>query len=402
MSFLESVLSALDALRVNKFRTALTMLGMVIGVAAVIILVSLGEGTKVYITRQFTDLGTNLIIIQPGRTETKSPLGPPPGGATRKLTLDDTRALRKQGTLLAAVTPLMVGSGTIQRVGRQRDVTIIGTDDHFTTIINIEVGSGRFISANEAFTGRRVCAIGHTIREQLFGDESPLGKIVRIARSEYRVVGLLSKKGTTLGMDMDDIVFIPVRAYQKLFDVSGLFGIRAKARSQEDMDAAMEQCRKILVRRHQGNEDFTMISQDAMMSTMGTILDMLTYILAGIAAISLIVGGIGIMNILLVSVTERTREVGLRMTVGARPVDVLKQFLTESVLMSIVGGIADTALGLGVSWGIGLLSESFEPIATPGVVVLAMGFSLGVGVVFGVYPAWRAAALDPILALRRE
>ncbi|HVR76630.1 MAG TPA: ABC transporter permease, partial [Planctomycetota bacterium] len=179
MSFVESLLSALDALRANAFRACLTMLGMSIGVAAVILLVSLGDGTKDFLTRQFSDLGTNLIIIQPGRTETKSPIGPPPGGATRKLTLDDTRALRRWGTLLHAVTPLMLGSGKVQRLGRQRDVTVLGTDDQFPQIVNLSVGTGRFLSSNESFSGRRVCAIGQTIREQLFGDQNPVGEIVR-------------------------------------------------------------------------------------------------------------------------------------------------------------------------------------------------------------------------------
>jgi len=402
MTLWESLLSALEGLRTNAFRASLTMLGMAIGVGAVILLVSLGDGTKRYITRQFYDLGTNLIIIQPGRTETKSPLGPPPGGATRKLTHEDARALRKWGTLLAAVTPITFGSGGLVYKDRQRDVTILGCDDQFLEIFNSNVGSGRFLSANDAFSGRKVCCIGPTISEQLFGDLNPVGQMIRIARSEFRVIGVMAHKGTSLGMDMDDIVFMPVRAYQKVFDTSGLFGIRAKAVSQEAMIAAMEQTRTILKRRHHGNEDFTLISQDAMMSTMGTILDMMTYIMAGIAAISLIVGGIGIMNILLVSVAERTREVGLRMAVGARRVDVLKQFLTESVLLSAIGGSIGVAAGVGSAMAIGLISAKFQPVVTTGTIALAACFSGAVGLAFGVYPAWRAAALDPILALRRE
>ncbi|HVR73246.1 MAG TPA: FtsX-like permease family protein, partial [Planctomycetota bacterium] len=219
---------------------------------------------------------------------------------------------------------------------------------------------------------------------------------------EFRVVGVMARKGTTLGQDLDDLVFIPVRAYQKLFDQTGLFGIRAKARSAEQMEAAVAQTKEILKSRHHGNEDFTIISQDAMLSTMGTILDTMTYIVGGIAAISLVVGGIGIMNILLVSVAERTREVGLRMAVGARRVDVLVQFLTESVVLSLLGGAAGVTVGVVGARAIGLLSEDFQPVVTGTSVATAVIFSAAVGLAFGVYPAWRAAALDPILALRRE
>jgi hypothetical protein len=213
-------------------------------------------------------------------------------------------------------------------------------------ILNVGTGAGRPYPRERRLSGRRVCTIGETIKEQLFGDQNPVGQIVRIARSEFRVIGVMERKGQSLGMDMDDIVFMPVRAYQKVFDQSGLFGIRAKARSHEEMSQAMAQSSEILKRRHHGSVDFTLISQDAMMSTMGTILDMMTYIMAGIAAISLIVGGIGIMNILLDSVAERTREVGLRMAVGAQRTDVLKQFLTESVLLSLLGG-SRSAVGAG-------------------------------------------------------
>ncbi len=402
MSLWESLLGALEGLRANAFRASLTMLGMAIGVAAVILLVSIGDGTKQYITKQFSDLGTNLIIIQPGRTETKSPMGPPPGGATRKLTMDDTRALRKWGTQLAAVTPVTLGSGSLRYRDRQRDVTILGCDDQFTEILNLSVGFGRFLSPNDAFSGRRVCCIGETVREQLFGEANPVGEIVQIARSQFRVIGIMARKGTTLGMDMDDLVLVPVRAYMKVFDTDSLFGIRAKALNQDVMEDAMEQAKSILKRQHHGNEDFTLISQDAMMSTMGTILDMIKYIMAGIAGISLVVGGIGIMNILLVSVAERTREVGLRMAVGARRLDILKQFLTESMVLSLLGGSMGVACGLGSATAVGMISEKFQPIVTAGTIALAVFFSGGVGLVFGVYPAWRAAALDPILALRRE
>jgi putative ABC transport system permease protein len=394
--------AAAEALRRHGLRSALTMLGIAIGVAAVILLTGLGEGVKDFITGEFYSMGTNLIIVQPGRSETKSPFGPPPGGAARPLTLEDTAELKKRGTLLTAVTPVMLGTNNVSRGDRKRDVTVIGTDEYFSQVLSVNVISGQFIHREASVTGRRVCAIGQTVRTELFGERNPLGELIQINRSRFRVVGIMEHKGETLGFDMDDMVFIPVKAYQKLFNETSLFGIRAKARSQEDFDAAMEQVRSTLKKRHHGNEDFTMISQKAMMSTMDTILDMMTRTLAGIAAISLLVGGIGIMNIMLVSVAERTQEIGLRKAVGARRRDILRQFLVESASLSTLGGLLGIAVGYGGSELISLLSESFRAIVPPSMVALAFGFSGAVGIIFGVYPAIRAGRLDPIQALRRE
>jgi putative ABC transport system permease protein len=394
--------SALEALRRQAVRSSLTMLGIAIGVGAVILLVGLGEGVKDFITSEFYSLGTNLIIVQPGKSETRSPFGPPPGGSARKLTLEDTAALRQRGTLLTAVTPVMLGTNRIKLGSRERDVTVIGTDENFTRVLAVNVISGQFIHRDASITGRRVCAIGQTVRLELFGDKNPLGELLEINRSPFRVVGLMEHKGETLGFDMDDMVFIPVKAYQKLFNETSLFGIRAKARSQEELPAAMEQVIDILRRRHHGNVDFTMISQKAMMSTMDTILEMMTRTLAGIAAISLLVGGIGIMNIMLVSVAERTHEIGLRKAVGARRRDILRQFLVESATLSSLGGLVGISAGYLGSELISAFSGSFRTVIPFYMVALAFGFSAAVGIGFGVYPAVRAGRLDPIQALRHE
>jgi len=378
------------------------MLGISIGVGSVILLVGLGQGVKRYITREFYSLGSNLIMIQPGRVETKSTFGPPPGGSARKLTLEDNNALRQRGTLLEAVTPVMVGSNRLRLGNRERDVTIFGTDENFPRVISIDVISGQFIHREASVTGRRICAIGQIVRRELFGDRNPLGELIQINRSPFRVVGIMEEKGETLGFNMDDLVFVPVKAFQKLFDETALFGIRAKARSQDELDMAMEQVTEILKRRHRGKIDFTLISQKAMMSSMDKILDMVTQTLVGIAAISLLVGGIGIMNIMLVSVAERTQEIGLRKAVGARRRDILRQFLVESASLSTLGGLLGIGFGFGGGAVISSLPWDFQMVIPRGIVLLAFGFSAAVGIIFGVYPAVRAGRLDPIQALRHE
>jgi putative ABC transport system permease protein len=394
--------SALEALRRHALRSALTMLGIAIGVGSVILLVGLGEGVKDFITGEFYSLGTNLIIIQPGRSETKVALGPPPGGSARPLTIDDNNAIRQRASLVAATTPVMIGSNRLRFGGRERDVTIVGTDESWTRVLSVGVISGQFIHRDASVTGRRVCAIGQTVKAELFGDRNPLGELIAINRSSFRVVGIMEAKGETLGFNMDDMVFIPAKAFEKLFDQTSLFGIRAKARSQDEMDAAIAQITAILKRRHHGNEDFTIISQAAMMGAMSTILDMVTRSLAGIAAISLLVGGIGIMNIMLVSVAERTQEIGLRKALGARRRDILRQFLAESALLAALGGVLGIAAGYAGGGAIASMPWEFRIIIPPGTVVLAFAFSAGVGILFGVYPAMRAGRLDPIESLRHE
>jgi len=402
MKWWMSLGTATEALRRHSLRSVLTMLGIAIGVAAVILLVGLGEGVKDFITGEFYSLGTNLIIIQPGRTETKTAFGPPPGGSARPLTIEDNNALRQRGSLLDGVTPLMMGTNRLRFSNRERDVTVIGTDEDFVRVLSLNVISGQFIQHEASVTGRRICAIGQTVRRELFGDRNPLGQLLEIHRSRFRVVGIMEAKGETLGFDMDDMVFIPVKAFQKLFDQTALFGIRAKARNQDELEAAMEQVTSILKRRHHGNLDFTLISQAAMMSTMDTILDMVTRSLAGIAAISLLVGGIGIMNIMLVSVAERTQEIGLRKALGARRRDVLRQFLLESATMSTLGGLVGIGVGYAGGAAISSLPWNFRLIIPPSMVALAFCFSAAVGLVFGVYPAVRAGKLHPIDALRHE
>jgi len=401
MTAWETAAVALDALRVNRLRSALTMLGIVIGVAAVILLVALGEGTKRYVEHQFAGLGSNILVVTPGKIETHG--GPPVIGAARhKLTLDDSRLLEKKGNLFAGVAPVVFGTAEVRLGSRSRNVSVLGVTPAFSTVRNLKVEIGAFVSDADVEAKRRVCVLGRTVQRELFGQASALGRIVKVAGSRFRVVGIMERKGISLGIDIDDIVFVPVRTAMDLFDTDALLEIVLSVRSKEDIPAGKEQARQILYRSHNRHEDFTVTNQAALLSSLFTILDTLTYVLGGIAAISLVVGGIGIMNIMLVSVKERTNEIGIRKAVGARDRDILRQFLVESTLLSGAGGTAGALLGTA---GARALAAVFPriPVAVPGwAVALSFTFSVFVGIFFGVYPAKKAAALHPIEALRYE
>jgi len=402
MDVREAFALALEMLAANRVRTALTMLGVVIGVAAIILLVSLGEGATAYITQELTGLGTNLLIITPGKTQTSGSFHPPTASTVRKLTYEDSVALHRRATLLTDAVPVVLGTGKIRYQGVSRDVSVIGVTPEFQRVRHLYVEIGQFVGEEDVEGRRRVVVLGRTVKRELFGEENPLGQFVTLADSRYRVIGIMERKGVSLGFDIDDLVFIPVKSAQDLFDTDRLFEILASVRSPDEIDRASQQVKDILMRRHGNREDFTLTSQGAILSAFTTILKILTAVLGGIAGISLLVGGIGIMNIMLVSVRERTREIGIRKAVGARRRDILGQFLLESVVMSSLGG------GLGIVVGVGgakILSLFFAYLPTrvsSWATLMAFGFSAAVGVFFGVYPARRAALLDPIQALRYE
>ncbi len=402
MRFREAVALALEMLGINHVRTTLTMLGVVIGVAAIILLVSLGEGATAYITRELTGLGTNLLIITPGKTQTSGGFHPPIASTVRKLTYDDAVALRRRGTLLTDVVPLVLGTGKIRNQGVARDTTVLGITPEFQRVRNLYVEFGQFVSEDDVEGRRRAVVLGRTVKRELFGEENPLGSFVTLADSRYRVIGIMQRKGMSLGFDVDDLVFIPVKSAQDLFDTDRLFEILVSVGSPEDINRAIQQVKDLLIRRHGNREDFTVTSQGAILSAFTTILNILTAALGGIAGISLLVGGIGIMNIMLVSVRERTREIGIRKAVGARRRDILGQFLLESVVLSTLGGILGILVGVGGAKALSLLFVYLPTRVSLWSVLLAFGFSAAVGVFFGVYPARRAAHLDPIQALRYE
>jgi putative ABC transport system permease protein len=401
MNILDSFNVSIEALRLNKVRSALTMLGVIIGVMSVILLVSMGEGARRYIYEELGTLGTNLLIITPGKTATKGGFHPPVAGAVRKLIYDDAIALRKRVGYLTDAVPIIFGTGKIKYHNLSRDTSIVGCTEEYFRVRNLNIEIGSFISSADVDTKRRVVVLGRTVKRELFGDINPLGKMVTLNDARYRVIGVMERKGVALGFDIDDIVFIPTTSAQELFDTDSLFQIVTRVGRAEYLEEAEEQIRNILIKRHNNNEDFTIISQDEMISVMGKILNIMTGVLAGIAGISLLVGGIGIMNIMLVSVKERTKEIGIRKAVGARKRDVMQQFLIEAVSLSLTGGV----VGIGVGIGLALLVPRFTFLPTKislWSVTIAFLFSAAVGIFFGVYPARKAATLDPIQALRYE
>jgi putative ABC transport system permease protein len=402
MNFLETFRVAFEAIQSNKVRSGLTMLGVIIGVLAVILLVSIGEGARQYITRELTGLGTNLLIITPGKTTTSGGFHPPSAGTVRKLTYDDSLALRRRAWLLTDAVPIVFGTGRIKFENRTRDTMIIGTTPEFERVRNLFVEIGSYVTQADVDSGAKVVVLGRKVKDELFGQENALGRAVIVSEARYRVVGVMRKKGMSLGWDVDDVVFIPVTSGQELFDTDSLFEILASTPRAEDTDKAIAQIKDVLIRRHAHKEDFTITTQGAMLDTMNTILGVLTAVLGGIAGISLLVGGIGIMNIMLVSVRERIREIGIRKALGARNRDILWQFMIEAMTLSAAGGV----VGIGLGVGLALLIPVFVTVLPTSVslwsIVTAFSFSVAVGVFFGVYPARKASLQDPIQALRYE
>jgi putative ABC transport system permease protein len=392
---------ALDALRANKVRAALTMLGVIIGVASVILLTSLGEGARSYLQEQFAGMGTNLVLITPGKTETAGG-GPSFGVNTvHRLTFEDTQALGREATSVKGVTGIVIGAGTVKYRNRTRGTTVIGASENFQEVRGLHANVGSFFSEEDVVSRRRVAVIGRTVLRELFRDENPLGRRIDIDGTKFRVIGIMEPRGRSLGFDIDDLVFIPVRTGMDLFALEGLNEIIVQARSAEQVDDVIAETRDILMRRHR-TEDFTVVSQGEILETFNLIAGAMTTLLLAIASISLLVGGIGIMNIMLVSVRERTREIGTRMAVGATRRAIRNQFLIESTTLSGFGGLVGLLLGVGIAKIAQVVAPNLPVRVSPWILVIAVGFSLAVGVFFGVWPAVKASRLDPIEALRYE
>lgn len=402
MSLIETFRLSIEALLAHKFRTVLTILGMVVGVFSVVVLVSLGQGAKNYVLAEFQGLGTNLIIIQPGKVDKRGELGPPPGAAKRRMTSADVVALEKRAFNIQAVSGLVLGSGTVKYEDAVSNLSVFGVNEQFNQIITIAIGRGNFLSREECETGRRVVVLGLNIARNLFGNAEAVGRVVKVNESEFRVIAVTASMGNKLGINFDDVAFIPTRAAQRLFNDDKLLGIRAKASSRATIEDATAEIREILKARRDGEEDFTIITQVAMMDTLGNLLNMLSYLLGGIATISMLVGGIGIMNIMLVSVSERTQEIGIRRAVGARRRDILRQFLSEALALSLLSGGVGVGGAVALTWGVVLIYPTFDMRAPSWILLPAFLLAIVVGVIFGVWPARKASRIETLDALRYE
>ena len=390
---------ALKALTTNKTRSLLTTLGIIIGVMAVILLVSLGSGLERQITQQFEDLGSNLLFVMPGRVQFReSREGGPPGVATNKLTQKDAQRVKKQAANVVDTLPIMTTSATASYRREEASTFVIGSTEKYEDFRNSPVESGKWFTSGDVGASRKVAVAGKTVVENLFGSADPIGKKVDISNRKYEVIGVLTSKGGGFGNDQDDQFIVPITTLQKQFDIDKLSYFYAQVDDNKNIDKATSQIQKVLEKKLEPDE-FTVLNSAEILSTFQSILGTLTAALGGIAAISLLVGGIGIMNIMLVSVTERTREIGLRKAVGATPQAILIQFLIEAIILSITGGVIGTILGV----GIGAILNQFIPVSTPvWAVVIAFGVSALVGIIFGVVPARKASKLSPIEALRYE
>jgi putative ABC transport system permease protein len=385
---------ALDALRANRLRSGLTMLGVVIGVAAVVVLVAIGTGAKREVEQQVEGLGSNLLIVVPGRLD----FGAAP--SVSRMSLSDVDAVSRVVGDRSRVAVTVSSGETVRAGARSRFTSVLGVLETTPQVFVRSVGRGAYLSRSDVDTARRVAVLGSTVARQLFGDRDPVGQQISIAGVRFRVVGVFAPLGQSLGVDRDDEVHIPVTTAHRLIGTNRIDGIAVKAPDRDRIDELGARIVAELSQRHPETE-FSAVTQEQILGVLGDILGVLTGVLAAIAGISLLVGGVGVSNIMLVSVRERTREIGLRKAVGARPRDISVQFLLEAVLLTTLGGVTGMALGIGAALVVGALSPVPAAI-TWWSLALAFGVSAAVGIIFGVVPAQRAGRLDPVVALRSE
>jgi len=389
----------LTSLTAHRMRTALSALGVAVGIAAVILLTAIGEGLHHFVIAEFTQFGTNLLTVQPGKSQTH---GAPLGGinTTRPLSIDDAIALRR-AAWVRVTDPVVQGNAEVRHGTRTRRVALYGVGHQFPDALQMKVASGQFLPNDDPHNARAFAVLGAKVARELFADAQPLGAHVRIGSERYIVIGVMAAKGQMLGFDLDDTAYIPVGRALDMFNREGLMEIHVVYEPTAPVDEVVASIKQVLTTRH-GGEDFTIITQQQMLDVFGTILDTLTFAVAAIGGISLLVGGVGILTILTIAVSERTAEIGLLRAIGATRRRILWLFLAEAALLAAIGGIAGLVLGGGIA-GLLKLAVPAMPVSIPWLyALLAEAVAVSVGLAAGVAPAIHAARLDPLDALRAE
>jgi putative ABC transport system permease protein len=383
-------------------RTFLMVLAMSIGVAAVVMLTALGDGARRYVVNEFSSLGSNLVIVLPGRSETGG-FNPANAitGTPRDLTVADAQAIARAPSVLRTA-PLTIGTSEASYGGKLRDATVVGTTADYFLIRGLSVAQGRILPAGDTGLSSSVAILGAKVREELFGAEPAVGRMIRVGDRRYRVIGVLAQSGQGLGMNADEVIVLPVSAAQAMFNTETLFRILVEAKGRDSILAAKAETAEIIKVRHEGEEDVTVITQDAVLATFDRILGVLTYGVAGIAGISLAVAGILVMNVMLVAVTQRTGEIGLMKALGAPGHTIRNVFLTEAALLSAAGAVLGYLIGQGGALALRLLFPALPAYAPAWAVIAALATALVTGLLFGVMPANRAAKLDAVQALAKR
>lgn len=400
MRIADTLTMAWRSITSQRARSLLTLLGIAIGIAAVILLTSIGEGLHRFLLAEFSQIGTNVVTLSPGKVSTG---GTNPGfpSSVRPLSLEDADVLRQRIPHLVGVTPGVTGNAEMGANGRVRRAMVYGTGAALLPAFHLSVSAGQFLPDEDTAHARNFAVLGASLKRELFGAESPLGARIRIGAQQFRVIGVLAPRGQFLGIDLDDVAYVPVARAMDLFNRPGLMELHLTYTDATSSAAVVAQARTLMKARH-GREDFTIVTQADMLGALSNILNVVTAAVGALGGISLLVGGVGIVTVMTIAVTERTAEIGLLISLGARRRTVLALFLGEAVVLSAVGGALGLVIGIGIAQGAHLLLPAL-PVSTPlPFVLLAEGLAMAVGLLAGVVPARRAARLDPVEALRSE